>query len=105
MRFAVAALAALSAASAAVATTSMTGGDGTCPRSSSNLRPKTSTDADARARTATFYAPGLGSCGHFNTENDFIVAVDIATIQSFPGATANPNAYVPLSSSSSRIRN
>ncbi|PIL26359.1 hypothetical protein GSI_12115 [Ganoderma sinense ZZ0214-1] len=68
MRFAVAALAALSAASAAVATTAMTGGD------------------------ATFYAPGLGSCGHFNTETDFIVAVDIATIQSFPGATANPNA-------------
>ena len=46
-----------------------------------------------RARTATFYTPGLGSCGHFNTEADFIVAVDIATIQSFPGATANPNAY------------
>ena len=45
--------------------------------------------------TATYYAPGLGSCGHFNTEADFIVAVDIATIQSFPGATANPNAYVP----------
>ncbi|KAI1787092.1 barwin-like endoglucanase [Ganoderma leucocontextum] len=67
MRFAAVALATLSAATAGLAT-SMSGGD------------------------ATFYAPGLGSCGQFNTEADFIVAVDIATIQSFPGATANPNA-------------
>ena len=44
-------------------------------------------------RTATFYEAGLGSCGFQNTDADFIVAVDIATIQSFPGATANPNAY------------
>ena len=40
---------------------------------------------------ATFYAPGLGSCGHNNSENDFIVAVDIATITHFPGAGPNPN--------------
>ena len=47
--------------------------------------------------TATFYAAGLGSCGFFNTDADFIVAVDVATITSFPGAGANPNAYVHLS--------
>ena len=62
---------------------------------SANLRAMLTPTGDARARTATYYAPGLGSCGHFNTEADFIVAVDIATIQSFPGATANPNACVP----------
>ncbi|KAH9926625.1 barwin-like endoglucanase [Epithele typhae] len=39
----------------------------------------------------TFYAPGLGSCGHTNTDADFVVAIDTATITSFPGATANPN--------------
>ncbi|EJF58907.1 barwin-like endoglucanase [Dichomitus squalens] len=69
MRFTAVVLAALSAATAGFAQSlSMSGGD------------------------ATFYTPGLGSCGFFNTEADFIVAVDIATIQSFPGATANPNA-------------
>ena len=43
--------------------------------------------------TATFYTPGLGSCGFQNTDADFIVAVDHATITSFPGAGANPNTY------------
>ena len=43
-------------------------------------------------RTATFYEAGLGSCGFQNTDADFIVAVDVATITSFPGAGANPNA-------------
>ena len=42
--------------------------------------------------TATFYEAGLGSCGFQNTDADFIVAVDVATITSFPGAGANPNA-------------
>ncbi|PIL27144.1 hypothetical protein GSI_10285 [Ganoderma sinense ZZ0214-1] len=40
---------------------------------------------------ATYYAPGLGSCGHNNVATDFIVAVDHATITKFPGAGANPN--------------
>ncbi|PIL26472.1 hypothetical protein GSI_12230 [Ganoderma sinense ZZ0214-1] len=40
---------------------------------------------------ATYYNTGLGSCGVFNTDADFIVAVDIHTIQSFPGAGTNPN--------------
>ncbi|KAI1792254.1 barwin-like endoglucanase [Ganoderma leucocontextum] len=40
---------------------------------------------------ATYYAPGLGSCGHNNGPTDMIVAVDHATIGSFPGAGANPN--------------
>jgi len=40
---------------------------------------------------ATFYAPGLGACGHTNVASDFIVAVGIATFNSFPGAGANPN--------------
>ncbi|KAI0820518.1 RlpA-like double-psi beta-barrel-protein domain-containing protein-containing protein [Trametes gibbosa] len=40
---------------------------------------------------ATFYDAGLGSCGIFNTDSDFIVAIDAATFDTFPGATANPN--------------
>ncbi|KAM5543881.1 hypothetical protein V8D89_002498 [Ganoderma adspersum] len=40
---------------------------------------------------ATYYTPGVGSCGRNNVESDFIVAVDHATITSFPGAGANPN--------------
>ncbi|KAK7685814.1 hypothetical protein QCA50_011160 [Cerrena zonata] len=41
---------------------------------------------------ATFYAPGLGACGHVNTDQDFIVAVSRELFDTFPGATANPNA-------------
>ena len=52
--------------------------------------------ADSCVLTATFYTPGVGSCGRTNTESDMIVAVDKATIQSFPGAGANPNKYVPF---------
>ena len=52
----------------------------------------TDTNRHARILAATFYAAGTGSCGFFNTDADFIVAVDAATIQNFPGATANPNA-------------
>ena len=47
-------------------------------------------------RTATYYNTGLGSCGVFNTDADFIVAVDIKTIQSFPGAGTNPNLCASL---------
>ena len=51
-------------------------------------------EANALVRTGTWFHPGLGSCGHHNTDNDLIVAVDAVTIQSFPGATANPNKHV-----------
>ena len=44
--------------------------------------------------TATWFNVGLGSCGVFNVDSDFIVAVDIHTIQTFPGAGSNPNTYV-----------
>ncbi|KAI1795308.1 hypothetical protein LXA43DRAFT_970630 [Ganoderma leucocontextum] len=40
---------------------------------------------------ATCYDAGLGSCGLFDTDADFVVAVDIETIQSFPGAGTHPN--------------
>ncbi|KAI0654595.1 RlpA-like double-psi beta-barrel-protein domain-containing protein-containing protein [Cubamyces menziesii] len=40
---------------------------------------------------ATFYEAGLGACGVFNTDSDFIVAIDAATFDNFPGATGNPN--------------
>ncbi|KAH9856072.1 RlpA-like double-psi beta-barrel-protein domain-containing protein-containing protein [Lenzites betulinus] len=43
------------------------------------------------AGDATFFDPAVGACGIFNTDADFIVAVDAATFDSFPGATANPN--------------
>ncbi|KAI0753810.1 barwin-like endoglucanase [Fomes fomentarius] len=69
MRFSTVLLAALSAATYGYAQSlSMSGGD------------------------VTFYSAGTGSCGFFNTDADFIVAVDIATMQNFPGAGANPNA-------------
>ncbi|KAI0776547.1 RlpA-like double-psi beta-barrel-protein domain-containing protein-containing protein [Trametes elegans] len=38
---------------------------------------------------ATFYAPGLGSCGLYNTDADFIVALDVATMNAH--STGNPN--------------
>ncbi|KII90846.1 hypothetical protein PLICRDRAFT_52549 [Plicaturopsis crispa FD-325 SS-3] len=43
-------------------------------------------------RTGTFFAPGTGACGIFNTEADSIVAVSNQFFSTFPGATANPNA-------------
>ncbi|KAF9467022.1 plant expansin [Collybia nuda] len=39
----------------------------------------------------TFYQPGLGACGNFNTANEFVVAMAHATYDSYPGATPNPN--------------
>ncbi|KAI0365835.1 barwin-like endoglucanase [Pilatotrama ljubarskyi] len=41
---------------------------------------------------ATFYAAGLGACGIFNTDADFIVAVSTSVFDGFPGAGPNPNA-------------
>lgn len=40
---------------------------------------------------ATWYNPGLGSCGITNTNNDFIVAVPKQMYDTWPGHTANPN--------------
>ncbi|KAI0665519.1 RlpA-like double-psi beta-barrel-protein domain-containing protein-containing protein [Trametes maxima] len=48
--------------------------------------------ANSGTGDATFYEAGLGSCGIFNTDADFIVAVDPSTFDTFPGAGANPNA-------------
>ncbi|KII84103.1 hypothetical protein PLICRDRAFT_46434 [Plicaturopsis crispa FD-325 SS-3] len=39
----------------------------------------------------TYFAPGLGACGVFNTDADSIVAVSATFFDTFPGATANPN--------------
>ncbi|KAI0753801.1 RlpA-like double-psi beta-barrel-protein domain-containing protein-containing protein [Fomes fomentarius] len=44
--------------------------------------------AQSGAGDATFYTPGLGSCGHPNVETDFIAALDPTTMQN----PANPNA-------------
>ena len=51
-----------------------------------------STDTNALL-LATFYNPagGFTSCGQTHQDTDMIVAVDHATITSFPGAGANPN--------------
>ena len=90
MRFSVV-LATLSAVTFGYAQSlSLSGGDGACiflatPLSTANV---------VLLLSATFYTAGLGSCGFQNTDADFIVAVDVATITSFPGAGANPNAYV-----------
>jgi len=40
----------------------------------------------------TFYETGLGACGITNVDTDLIAAVADTTFDSFPGATANPNA-------------
>ena len=93
MRFSTAALfVALSAATVTFAKVQMSksGGDGVF-----RALPPVHTDHLVNLiRTATFYTPGVGSCGHNNVATDFIVAVDHATIQHFPGAGANPNKYV-----------
>ncbi|KAJ7590311.1 barwin-like endoglucanase [Mycena floridula] len=39
----------------------------------------------------TFFSPGLGACGIFNVDSDFIVAVSHILYDEFPGATPNPN--------------
>ncbi|KAJ7155653.1 barwin-like endoglucanase [Mycena filopes] len=39
----------------------------------------------------TFFEPGLGACGNWNTEQDAIVAVGHGVFDSYPGATPNPN--------------
>ncbi|KAH7101179.1 loosenin [Auriculariales sp. MPI-PUGE-AT-0066] len=40
---------------------------------------------------ATYYAPGVGSCGKSNGPNDMIVAVAAKLFDTYPGHTANPN--------------
>ncbi|KAF5334476.1 hypothetical protein D9758_017554, partial [Tetrapyrgos nigripes] len=40
---------------------------------------------------ATFFHPGLGACGLFNTDGDMITAVSASFFDNFPGATPNPN--------------
>ncbi|KAF5347070.1 hypothetical protein D9758_011658 [Tetrapyrgos nigripes] len=40
---------------------------------------------------ATFFNPGLGACGIFNTDADMITAVSSSFFDTFPGATPNPN--------------
>ncbi|KII89530.1 hypothetical protein PLICRDRAFT_29734 [Plicaturopsis crispa FD-325 SS-3] len=39
----------------------------------------------------TFFEPGEGACGHFNTAADSIVAVSSKFFTTFPGAGPNPN--------------
>ncbi|KIY65805.1 hypothetical protein CYLTODRAFT_399821 [Cylindrobasidium torrendii FP15055 ss-10] len=39
----------------------------------------------------TYYAPGLGACGKWNTDKDMIVAVSHLLYDTYPGHTANPN--------------
>ncbi|KAI0790248.1 RlpA-like double-psi beta-barrel-protein domain-containing protein-containing protein [Irpex lacteus] len=41
--------------------------------------------------SATFFTPGLGSCGINSSAADHIVAVSASFFDTFPGATANPN--------------
>ena len=50
-------------------------------------------DADPFIVSATYYNPGLGSCGISSTDSELVVAVDAQTIQTFPGAGSNPNLY------------
>ncbi|KAG7091825.1 hypothetical protein E1B28_008229 [Marasmius oreades] len=40
---------------------------------------------------ATFYTPGLGSCGRTNNANELVAAVASPVFDTFPGHTANPN--------------
>jgi hypothetical protein len=39
----------------------------------------------------TYYETGLGACGIYNTDSDFIAAASASYFDNFPGATANPN--------------
>ncbi|CDO73844.1 Distantly related to plant expansins [Trametes cinnabarina] len=71
MRFSAVFIAVVSAATAALAQATGGTGDG--------------------SSVATFYEAGLGACGIFNTDADFIVAIDAQTFDNFPGATGNPN--------------
>lgn len=63
-------------------------GDG---REGGNKGPGGSSDGDTYTGDMTFYAPGLGACGHVNHENDDICAVShVIYDQTLKGA--NPNA-------------
>ncbi|KIM81737.1 hypothetical protein PILCRDRAFT_8420 [Piloderma croceum F 1598] len=39
----------------------------------------------------TYYTPGLGACGRYNTATDYIVAVAAQTFDNYPGHGTNPN--------------
>ncbi|KAI5481119.1 hypothetical protein MNV49_005554 [Pseudohyphozyma bogoriensis] len=39
----------------------------------------------------TYFDVGLGACGTYATNSDYIVAVSYLLFETFPGATANPN--------------
>jgi len=39
----------------------------------------------------TYYETGLGACGWYNSDTDYIAAVGAGYFDSYPGATANPN--------------
>ncbi|KIM81775.1 hypothetical protein PILCRDRAFT_8449 [Piloderma croceum F 1598] len=39
----------------------------------------------------TYYQTGLGACGEYNSDTDYIAAVAAQTFDSFPGAGPNPN--------------
>ncbi|KAK0227007.1 plant expansin [Armillaria nabsnona] len=45
----------------------------------------------ANVGEATYYLPGLGSCGVTNTVSDMSVAVSHLLYDSYPGATPNPS--------------
>jgi len=48
-------------------------------------------DGVHNAEQGTWYHTGLGACGWYSAETDYIVAVSQTLFNSFPGATANPN--------------
>ncbi|KAI8582151.1 hypothetical protein K450DRAFT_171438, partial [Umbelopsis ramanniana AG] len=39
----------------------------------------------------TYYAPGLGSCGHDNKDTDMIAALNAPQMGSYPNPNNNPN--------------
>ena len=90
MRLTAVLLVALSVATSGFAL-SKKGGDG--KRFVTFLLPSLGFDANASVPSATYYNPGLGSCGISSTDSELVVAVDAQTIQTFPGAGSNPNLY------------
>ncbi|PIL27165.1 hypothetical protein GSI_10307 [Ganoderma sinense ZZ0214-1] len=88
MRFAAIFHVALSAATSGFAL-SKKGGDGM--HSFASLVLFLIVDAHLIIHPATYYNPGLGSCGISSSDSQLVVAVDAQTIQAFPGAGSNPN--------------
>ncbi|KAF9521101.1 hypothetical protein BS47DRAFT_1386792 [Hydnum rufescens UP504] len=81
---------------------------------SASVLPRQSPFTGTHSGDGTFFAPGLGACGIFNTGGDFITAISASLFEfvprfpsvywqipsnlvadssssSYPGATANPN--------------